>query len=318
MFRLQPTALVCVPLWCSLAVFSAAQASRKAPAERAVSLAQSGRCQEALPLLKKAELQAAAKDLKRSVSFAGVRCAMTLHQADAALEFLQVLTREFPKDPDALYVAIHAYSDLSTFTSQELARDAPSSYQAHELLAESFESQGKWEDAKKEYRAILKQNSMVPGLHFRLGRLLLSQPNPSPAVADEAKSEFEQELEIDPTNAGAEYVLGELARQHQQWDEAIAHFTRAAKLDPQFEEAFLGLGMSLIAEKHYADAISPLETAVRLEPQNPDAHYNLAMAYTRAGRKQDGEKEFAVHRRLTGNDAGASEKTGPPSQEEKK
>jgi tetratricopeptide (TPR) repeat protein len=176
-------------------------------------------------------------------------------------------------------------------------------------LAESFESQGKWDDAVKEYRAILKQDPNLPGIHFRLGRALLSQPNPSPDVASDAKQEFERELQIDPKNAGAEYVLGELARQNQQWEDAIKHFSRAAKLDPQFGEAFFGLGASLVSEKQYADAIVPLETAVKLEPRNPDAHYNLAMAYTRAGRKQDGDKEFAIHRRLIGNESGATDQT---------
>ena len=236
---------------------------------------------------------------------------MTLHQNDAALEFLDLLAREFPKDPEALYVAVHAYSDLSTLSSQKLAREAPSSYQAHELLAESFETQGKWDDAEKEYRAMLKQNPNLPGIHFRIGRILLSKRNPDPAAANEAKQEFVQELQIDPRNAGAEYVLGELARQNQEWDDAVNHFSRATKFDSQFGEAFLGLGMSLIAEKRYSEALTPLETAVKLEPKNPDAHYNLAMAYTRAGRKQDGEKEFAIHRSLIGNEGGAAEQ--PPS-----
>jgi tetratricopeptide (TPR) repeat protein len=270
-------------------------------ARSATTLAESGRCPEALPTLKKSLVQVKDRELKRKIGLDGVRCAMTLHQTDAALEFLHVLTRDFPKDPDILYVAIHAYSDLSTFTSQELARDAPSSYQAHELLAESYESQGKWDDAEKEYRGILKQNPSLPGIHFRLGRALLSQPNTNADVANNAKQEFLQELQIDPRNAGAEYVLGELARQNQEWDEAVDHFSRAAKFDPQFGEAFLGLGQSLIAEKRYADAITPLEIAVKIEPKNPNAHYNLAMAYTRAGRKQDGEREFAIHRNMVGS-----------------
>ena len=45
----------------------------------------------------------------------------------------------------------------------------------------------------------------------------------------EAKKEFEQELQIDPSNAGAEYVLGELARQSQQWDEAVKRFYARGK-----------------------------------------------------------------------------------------
>jgi Tfp pilus assembly protein PilF len=284
-----------------------AQSASKTPsplstiARNAVALAESGHCVEALPALKKG-IKVEDKELRRKIALGGVRCAMTLHQPDAALEFLHLLAREFPQDPDALYESIHAYSDLSSSASQELARTAPSSYQAHELLAESFESQGKWEDAEKEYRGILKQNPSLPGIHFRLGRALLSVPNPTADAASEARREFEQELQIDPSNAGAEYVLGELARQSQQWDEAVKRFSRAAKLDPQFGEAFLGLGSSLLSEKQYADAIAPLETAVKLEPRNPDAHYSLAMAYTRAGRKQDGEKEFAIHQHIIGND----------------
>jgi tetratricopeptide (TPR) repeat protein len=287
------------------------QSASKAPstsstvARNAAVLAESGHCVEALPALKKS-IKVEDKELRRKIDLDGVRCAMTLHQPDAALEFLHLLAREFPQDPDALYESIHAYSDLSSSASQELARTAPSSYQAHELLAESFESQGKWEDAEKEYRGILKQNPSLPGIHFRLGRALLSVPNPSPDAAAEAKKEFEQELQIDPSNAGAEYVLGELARQSQQWEEAVKRFSRAAKLDPQFGEAFVGLGSSLLSEKQYADAIAPLERAVKLEPRNPDAHYSLAMAYTRAGRKQDGEKEFAIHERIIGNDPSAA------------
>ncbi len=274
--------------------------------QNAVRLAENGHCSEALPLLRKDIAQAQIKDreLRLKTGVNGVRCAMTLHQIDAALEFLRVLTREFPKDPDALYVSVHAYSDLSTMMSQKLAADAPDSYQAHELLAEAFESQGKWDDAEKEYRGVLQQDPNLPGIHFRLGRLLLSKPNAGPEAANEAKQQFAEELKIDPRNAGAEYVLGEMARQAQQWDEAVGHFSRAVKLDPQFGEAFLGLGMSLNAEKQYADAIVPLETAVKLEPRNPDAHYNLAMAFARSGRKEESQKEFAIHQSLIGERSG--------------
>jgi Tfp pilus assembly protein PilF len=280
-------------------------------ARTAVALAESGHCADALPALRKSVRQVSDKDMKRKAGLAGLHCAMTLDRADAALDFLNVMAREFPDDPDVLYAEVHAFSDLSTRASQELALKAPNSAPAHELLAESYESQGKWREAEKEYRGILTLDPNLPGIHFRLGRLLLSRTNPSSDVADQAKKEFEQELQIDPSNAGAEYVLGELARQNQQWDEAVNRFSRAAKLDASFAEAFLGLGMSLLAEKKYADALSPLEAAVRLEPKSPDAHYNLAMAYTRAGHKEEGEKEFAIHKRLIGNDGGEVQSAQP-------
>jgi len=294
---------------------SVGQSQKRGPASslsqsgrKGIDLAKAGHCKEAIAFLKQEiSLRTASKDLKRDAEFAGVRCALLADQPDAAVEFLQALNRDFPHDPDVLYITVHTYSDLSTRASQELATSAPNSYQAHELNAESLELQGKWKDAEKEYKFVLEQNPRLPGIHFRLGRLLLSKPDPGPTVAEDAKKEFQQELEIDPNNAGAEYVLGELARQAQQWDEAIAHFSRAAKLDAGFGDAFLGLGASLMAAKKFSEAVSPLEIAVKLEPRNPAAHYNLAVAYTRSGRKQEGEKEFAVHRQMMQKSGGASQ-----------
>jgi tetratricopeptide (TPR) repeat protein len=266
--------------------------------KHALDLAKSGHCTEAIPLLKKAIAQSTEKSFRRNAGLAGVRCAMVKNQFDAADEFLRQLTRQFPDDPEVLYTAVHTYSDLATRASQQLAVRAPKSAQAHELRAESLEMQGKWDAAAKEYQQILQMDPQMPGIHFKMGRLLLSEPNPPGDAAAQAKKEFEQELQIDPSNAGAEYVLGELAREAQQWDEAIQHFSRAAKLDATFGDAFLGWGSALISLKKFPEAVPPLEEAVKLEPENPAAHYNLAVAYTRTGRKQEADREFAVHREM--------------------
>jgi hypothetical protein len=39
--------------------------------------------------------------------------------------------------------------------------------------------------------------------------------------------------------------------------------------------------------------------AVRLQEGNPGAHYNLAVALSRTGKKEEADKEFAIHRQLT-------------------
>jgi tetratricopeptide (TPR) repeat protein len=310
MFRPHHTVMACALLWGFVATLSFAQASKKAPtadgaspAERAVSLAQSGHCTQALPLLKQAKAQVADritdKDLKRRVGFAGVRCAMFADQPDAAEAFLLFLNYEFPHDPEVLYLSVHTYSDLSSRAAADLAQTAAGSAQGHELHAESLETEGKWDEAAKEYRIVLQQNPHLPGIHFRLGRLLLSKSNLSDADAEEARKEMQLELEVDPNNAGAEYVLGEMARQNQRWDEAIQHFSQAAKLDAGFGDAFVGWGGSLVSVKKFSDAIPPLETAVKLESGNPAAHYMLAVAYARTGRKEDGDREFAIQKRLT-------------------
>jgi tetratricopeptide (TPR) repeat protein len=306
-------------LYCSLPLFCSAQAPAKtaatdvvSSAKHAVSLAQSGHCNEALPIFKHLKLQPLPSDLKRSVGFAAVRCAMFADQPEIAANFLSSLNQEFPHDPEVLYLSVHTYSDLSSRAAADLARTASTSAPGRELHAEALESEQKWDEAAKEYRLILKENPQSVGIHFRLGRLLLSGSNPAPSAVEEAKQEFEKELQIDPTNAGAEYVLGEMAKQNQQWDDAIQHFSRAAKLDAGFGDAYVGWGGSLVSEKKFSDAISPLETAVRLESGNPAAHYLLAVAYSRTGRKEDGDKEFSIQKALT--QKGAAGEPAPDSQ----
>ncbi len=307
MFKTLYPALICSLLWSQFVPSSESQSAKPVPSadssssatKHAIELAKTGHCKEALPLLKKSIARVADKDLKRDVGFAGVRCAMFADQPDAALDFLRALNHEFPNDPDVLYLSVHTYSDLSTRASAELANTAPTSYQALELNAEALEVQGKLDEAEKVYRQILREKPGAAGIHYRLGRVLVSKPEFGPAAAEEAKKEFEKELQIDPSNAGAEYVLGEMDKRAEQWDEAIRHFSRAARLDAGFGDAFVGWGGSLVSEKKFAEAIAPLETAVKLQSGNPAAHYLLAIAYARSGRREDGDREFAIQQKLT-------------------
>jgi tetratricopeptide (TPR) repeat protein len=266
-----------------------------------LTLAETGRCTEALPVLKRAIRQVTEAELKKKVGLTGIHCAMT-HQAPYdSLPFLEVLTRDFPQDPEVLYSASHAYSDLSMHAAQDLARYAPFSYQIHAFNAEALESQGKWDEAVVEYRKILEINPMLVGIHARLGRTLLSKPNPAPEAVQEAKKNFEQELQIDPRNAGAEYVLGQLAANDGDWATAITHFGKATKLDPSFTEAYLGLGSALVSAKRFSEAVAPLEKYEKLAPDSPSGHYQLALAYAGVGRRDDANHEAALQREAAEN-----------------
>jgi tetratricopeptide (TPR) repeat protein len=158
--------------------------------------------------------------------------------------------------------------------------------------------QGKWDDAQREYETMIEKEPDSNGLHFLLGRSLLSKPNPDPKEIERAKHEFQKEIEIDPKNAGAHYVLGELASKDENWDEAITQFSQAAKLNANFAEAYLGWGFALVTVKRYQEAIAPLRVAERLTPGNPAIHYSLGTALIRTGQKEEAEKEFAIHRTL--------------------
>ena len=254
-------------------------------------LAQKGHCKEALLILKKSVALPQEKQLKYRTLMATARCAMALERTEPAVEALLQLNREFPHDPDVLYTSTHFYSQLAAQASQELAANSPTAYQTEQLEAEAFESQGNWDSATAEYRKILEQNPKLPSIHYRLGRIHLSK---SPPETVEGKAELEEELKIDPTNASAEFMLGEIARQAGDWENAIRHFSRAADLDEGFQEAYLAWGMSLNAAGKFADAIAPLKNYVKMQAADPAGHYQLATAYARTGHKEEAEREMAL------------------------
>src|ERR1700730_1773902 len=70
---------------------------------RGITLARSGHCIEALPLLKKTGPHVTHTAAKREAGFAAIQCAMALDQRDTAVDAIRSLSREFPGDPEVLY-----------------------------------------------------------------------------------------------------------------------------------------------------------------------------------------------------------------------
>ncbi|MGA2185703.1 MAG: tetratricopeptide repeat protein [Bryobacteraceae bacterium] len=273
-------------------------APEQSAAERGTELAEHGNCSEAMPLIRQAleqDSQIQNRELKRRMGAAGVRCAMMLNHQGAATTLLAWLEQEFPHDPEILFMATHVFSDLSSRSSQELMDVAPNSPLVVEINAENFEKHGDWEKAIAEYRILLDREPRMPGIHYRIGQIILTLPATATSN-DEARKEFEQELKVYPQNAGAEYFLGELARKGGQLPQAIEHYTNATKMNAGLPEPYFGLGRCLLDSDRAADAVGPLETAAKLAPGNPTIHFTLAHAYQELGRKEDAAREFALQK----------------------
>ncbi len=267
-------------------------------AERGAELAEHGDCAAAMPLIRQAleaDTQIQDRDLKRRMGAAGVRCAMMLDHRGAATTLLAWLEEQFPHDPEILFMATHVYSDLAARSSKELMDAAPDSPLVVDLNAENFEKQGDWKKAIAEYRVLLARDPKMPGIHSRIGQIILTLPA-TPTSNDEARKEFEQELKLHPQNASAEYFLGELARKSSQLPQAIEHYRNATKLNPGLPEPQFGLGRCLLDSDKAAEAVGPLEIAAKLAPDNPTIHFTLAHAYQEVGRKDDAAREFALQK----------------------
>ena len=298
--------LFIAPLVCgSLAGSSAAQVSRKASrsespsaaAERGISLASRGHCAEALPILQRSIPQIADKDLRYDAAMARAQCGMSANQVDAVVESLLLLNREFPGEPKVLYVTTRYYSELANRTAQKLIETAPSSAEAQILVAEAYQAQGRWDEAAALYRKILEKYPNQPGVHYQLGRIILSKPL-TPSAAEEAKKEFEAELKVNPTSPAAEFMLADLAWRTHNLNEAIEHFSRATQFDAELPQPYLGLGLALNTAGRYSEAIPPLQRYVEMVPSDAAGYYQLAIAHARTGSKQEADRLMALQREL--------------------
>lgn len=285
---------------CGAEGYPAAQTTRKTPAENAsaanekgIDLAERGLCTEALPLLQKSIPHIADKRRRYQSAMAIAQCAITVNRMDPLVEAVLLLNREFPNDPKVLYVTTHYYSELANRAAHKLLRTAPSSAEAQELIAEAMVARNQLDEAAAEYEKILQKYPSEPGIHYQLGRIIMSKP-PTATTAEDAKKEFEAELKIDPTSSTAEFMLGDLAWKAQNWDEAINHFSRATKLDRSLAEAFLGLGIAFNGDGKYSEAVAPLEKYVLMDPADPAGHYQLAIAYARTGQKEKADHQIAL------------------------
>jgi predicted Zn-dependent protease len=257
-------------------------------------LADEGRCHEALTALRPRLTRIADKKLRISAAMAQARCGMAVGDSDAAVSALLEMKRLAPSDPQVLYIWTHYFSQLADRSAQQLVSTAPQSIEAQKLRAEALESQQKWAEASSLYREILGKDPQAPEIHYRLAQILLEQS--SSGNTQQARNELQAELKINPKNAAAEFVLGELARREGQWDTASKHFGRASELDAGFIEASLALGMSLNSAGKFAEAIPPLERYVKTQADDPAGHYQMAIAYARTGNKAGAARESQLQR----------------------
>jgi len=293
---------------------SAQTTTPAASVEHGIQLVETGRCTEALPLLKSGLPHITDKALRYRGDMAEVRCAMAVNDQQTAADTLFRLQRESPGNPEVLYIQTHMFSELAMRAARDLQQDDPTSYQARRLEAEGLESQGKEDQAAIIYRDILKDHPTVPGIHYRLGQIALAQAGDA-GPTDAAQAEFEKEAAVDPTNASVEFILGELARRKGDWNDAVRHFTQAAHLDAGFSEAYLALGMSLAASGRYAEAKSPLQHYVALQPDDPSGHYQLAIADAHTGDQEGARREMALQAQAAARSKSADTTQGHPVQQ---
>jgi tetratricopeptide (TPR) repeat protein len=267
----------------------------------AMSLSELGQYTEALPGLQKGFKQSADPALKRASGLQLQRAYTGLQQDDKAVEVALEMTRAYPKDPEVLYHAGRLFGNYAYLSTVKLAEVAPDSLWLHLAAGEANERQGRADAAIQEYKEVLSLQPNRSGIHYRIGRALLARAKQSTddTVSEpEALKEFEQELQIDPTNANAAYEAGEIHRKSARFDKALELFSQAVKYYPDFEEALVALGRTLVSLGKAEQSLAPLRKAISLNAANEVSWFQIAQAQRALGAAEEQQKALAEFERL--------------------
>jgi tetratricopeptide (TPR) repeat protein len=266
----------------------------------ALSLSELGKYDEALPGLEEGFHQSNEAGVKRMCGLQLERAYSTLQRESNAVEVALELQKLYPEDPEVLYRTGKVYGNSASVTMRKLAQAAPDSVWLHLAEAEANESQGNYDSAIIEYGQVLSADSRRPGIHYRLGRSLLARSRQTNNAEDDAAAlkEFEQELQLDPSNASAAYEIGEIHRNAGAFEEAQKFFEVALKNYSDFEEAHLGLAAVLITLQKPELALQHIQSAIALNPKNEVSWYRLSQVYGVLGDTVEQKKAFAEFQNL--------------------
>lgn len=225
---------------------------------------------------------------------------VTVHEEsrtlDQVVDVVHELQRLAPHNPEVLYVAYRAYSELAAQALASLSHDGDFA-RVHQILAQAAVTQDDFPGAIKEYNLAIAADPHIPGIHYELGRTILTNSQDEAAL-EEAQREFETELAANPSDAGSEYELGEVFRLMRRITDAERCYRRALEIRSNFAPAHMSLANVLSLEGKKAEALTHYVEASRENPDDEAAHYELARALRSAGRVQEANSEMDLFLKL--------------------
>ena len=158
--------------------------------------------------------------------------------------------------------------------------------------AECLAGAKNYEQARKDFTALLELYPDFPNLHYAFGLFLLEARDTPAAIR-----EFQQEIARTPSHVFARL---QIAAANYKVDSAagLPYAEQAVKLNPRLPFGHYLLGLLRLDTDDYRGAISELELAKKYFPRESKLYFALGSAYARAGREQDARRARETFARL--------------------
>ncbi len=167
------------------------------------------------------------------------------------------------------------------------------SSQARVLMASARMKMQDWKGARADLERAIEIDPKLPGVHSLLGVVL------DELMDTTASAQYQKELEVNPNDFSANFHLGVYALHDNRVEAAEAYLVKALDMRPGDPGALLQLANVRSAQGRREEARGILEGVIQRYPDFREAHVVLASVYYRLKRKDDGDRENEIARRLS-------------------
>lgn len=236
-----------------------AQARNIEVIDQARQLIQSGHAQDALSLLKQADLLSS--DASEIHTLRGICFAVLAKPIESADEFDQA-------------IALHPNS-------------APT-YLSSGLAAASFNNLDR---ALAQLATALRLNPSLPGTRYNYALVLARAGR---FVESERQVDLEMASNAPKTESAADLwkLKARDAHYQKKWQDAIDSYSKVLALQPNWAEAYAGIGEALFALNRTQESEEALQKALALDPSDGAAHETLGRLYQDDGNDDEAIAQF--------------------------
>lgn len=188
----------------------------------------------------------------------------------------------------------YAEAILSFKQAVGLAPQSNTAINAYDYMARSYISLDNAQAAIDTYKTLLRADPSRDATHISLGNLYYSADR-----FDEARTEYEQALRLNPSSANR-YSLGQGYLAAGLAGEALRQFTLINQQDPTQPHGAFGMGQAYARMGRYDEAISAFKNALSIQKDYWEAYSEMGHAHVDNG---DIEQAEEIASELEGNDA---------------